>query len=128
MRHGTEFNLSPPAPRASRPLLDSTQMVTRVENLTEVAPSVFELRLPIPWEDEFVNVFLLAGDGHVDLIDCGMNSAASIDTIRRAVRSVGGDRARGRRLLITHIHPDHYGAAGLLTPEDGAELCLHRLG
>ena len=102
-------------------------MATRVENLTEVATGVFELRLPIPWEDEFVNVFLLAGDGHVDLIDCGMNSAASIDTIRRAVRSVGGEGARVRRLLITHIHPDHYGAAGILTAEDGAELCLHRL-
>ena len=88
-------------------------MATRVENLTEVAPGVFELRLPIPWEDEFVNVFLLAGGGHVDLIDCGMNSAASIDTIRRAVRSVGGEGARVRRLLITHIHPDHYGLAGL---------------
>src|SRR5438105_3755353 len=102
-------------------------MATRVENLTEVATGVFELRLPIPWEDEFVNVFLLAGGGHVDLIDCGMNSAASIDTIRRAVRSVGGEGARVRRLLITHIHPDHYGAAGILTAEDGAELCLHRL-
>lgn len=28
---------------------------------------------------------------------------------------------------MTHIHPDHYGAAGILTAEDGAELYLHRL-
>jgi glyoxylase-like metal-dependent hydrolase (beta-lactamase superfamily II) len=29
--------------------------------------------------------------------------------------------------VVTHIHPDHYGAAGELTRVDGAELYLHRL-
>ena len=95
--------------------------------LTEVATSLFELRLPIPWEDEFVNVFLFAKGNRVDMVDCGMNSRESIELIRRAVRTVAGESARLRRLVVTHIHPDHYGGAGVLVAEDGAELYLHRL-
>ncbi len=93
---------------------------------TEVAEGVFELRLPIPFEDGRVNTYLFADGGHVDLLDCGMNSGDSIAAIRAAVKRVGGRGGRLRRLLVTHIHPDHYGAAGVLAG-DGAELYLHRL-
>ena len=92
--------------------------------LTEIVPGVHELRLPIPFEDGLVNCFLLTGDGHVDLIDCGMRQEDSLEMIRAALRRLGGTL---RRLVVTHIHPDHYGAAGVLTQEFGAELYLHRL-
>ena len=94
--------------------------------LSEVVPGVFELALPIPFENGWVNSFLLRGEGHVDLIDCGMNSPDSVELLRGALEEVGGRGAGVRRLVVTHIHPDHYGAAGLLT-KDGAELYLHRL-
>lgn len=97
-----------------------------VSELSEVLPGVFGLGLPIPFEDGRVNSFLLTAPGAVDLIDCGMNSPESVDLLHAAVREVGGAGARIRRLVVTHIHPDHYGAAGLLT-KDGAELYLHRL-
>ncbi|MDQ6771561.1 MAG: MBL fold metallo-hydrolase [Candidatus Dormibacteraeota bacterium] len=96
-------------------------------DLNEVGPGVFELRLPIPWEDGFVNCFLLPRGAQVDMIDCGMRSEESYELIRAAVREVGGPAALLRRLVVTHIHPDHYGAAGELTGRDGAELFLHRL-
>lgn len=95
--------------------------------LSEVASGVHELRLPIPFEDGHVNVFLLPDGEQVDLIDCGMNAPESLDLLRTAMREVAGDRAVLRRLLVTHIHPDHYGAAGVLTHEWGAQLYLHRL-
>ena len=96
-------------------------------SLSEVSPGVFELRLPIAWEDSLVNCFLLPDGEHVDMIDCGMSAEESFELIRAAVREVAGPRGRVRRLLVTHIHPDHYGAAGELTQGDGAELYLHRL-
>jgi len=95
--------------------------------LTELQPGIFELRLPIPFEDGRINVFLLNSNGAVDLIDCGMNSEESLGLLRGAVKEVGGPSARLRRLIVTHIHPDHYGAAGVLTEEDGAELYMHKL-
>jgi len=95
--------------------------------LTPVAPEVFELRLPIPWEDTHVNCFLLPDGEQVDMIDCGMSSQESFALIAAALRDVGGPRARLRRLLVTHIHPDHYGGAGEMTQRYGADLYLHRL-
>lgn len=93
--------------------------------LHEILPGVHELRLPIPFEDGLVNCFLLTGDaGQVDMIDCGIAQPESVEMIRAALRRLGGTL---RRLVVTHIHPDHYGAAGTLTQEFGAELYLHRL-
>ena len=43
-------------------------------SLSEVSPGVFELRLPIAWEDSLVNCFLLPDGEHVDMIDCGMSA------------------------------------------------------
>ena len=93
--------------------------------LNDVAEGVFELRLPIPFEDGLVNVFLFADGDDVDLLDCGMNSDESVSAIRTAVMQVGAKRIR--RLVVTHIHPDHYGAAGIFAGDGGADLYLHRL-
>lgn len=93
--------------------------------LTEVAAQVFELRLPIPFEDGLVNVFLFTDGKEADLLDCGMNSDESVQLIERALRQLGA--ARLRRLVVTHIHPDHYGAAGTLAGDGRADLYIHRL-
>lgn len=93
--------------------------------LSEVAAGVFELRLPIPFEDGLVNVFLFTNGDDADLLDCGMNSDESLDAIHRAVQEVGARRLR--RLVVTHIHPDHYGAAGTLAGGGRADLYMHRL-
>lgn len=94
--------------------------------LNEVAGGVFELRLPIPFEDGLVNVYLFADGGEADLLDCGMNSQESVEIIREALKVLAVRRLR--RLVVTHIHPDHYGAAGTFAGGDGlADLYIHRL-
>ena len=92
---------------------------------TEVAAGVYEVRLPIPFEDGLVNVFLFADGEEFDLLDCGMNSQDSLDLIRSSLTELGGKRLR--KLVVTHIHPDHYGAAGILAGPGLADLYLHRL-
>ena len=93
--------------------------------LTEVVEGVFELRLSIPFEDGLVNVFLFADGDEADLLDCGMNSDESVATIKAAIGQIGAKRLR--TLVVTHIHPDHYGAAGSLAGEGMADLYIHRL-
>lgn len=94
--------------------------------LSEVAAGVFELRLPIPFEDGMVNVFLFTDGAEADLLDCGMNAAESLEAIHQALDQLGAKRLR--RLVVTHIHPDHYGAAGTLAGGPGlADLYIHRL-
>jgi glyoxylase-like metal-dependent hydrolase (beta-lactamase superfamily II) len=93
--------------------------------LTEVAAGVFELRLPIPFEDGLVNVFLFTDGDEADLLDCGMNEEDSLAAIHQALEHLGMRRLR--RLVVTHIHPDHYGAAGMLAGPGLADLYIHRL-
>ena len=95
--------------------------------LSEVCDGVYELRLEIRWEDARVNCFLLPDGERVDMIDCGMSGEASFAAIRAAVRELAGPGGHLGILVVTHIHPDHYGAAGELTEVDGAQLLLHRL-
>jgi glyoxylase-like metal-dependent hydrolase (beta-lactamase superfamily II) len=93
--------------------------------LSEVATDIFELRLPIPFEDGLVNVFLFADGDEADLLDCGMNSEESVEMIHQAVHQLGARRIR--KLVTTHIHPDHYGAAGTIAGKGRADLYMHRL-
>jgi glyoxylase-like metal-dependent hydrolase (beta-lactamase superfamily II) len=99
--------------------------MSAMADLTEIADGIFELRLPIPFEDGLVNVFLFVDGENVDLLDCGMNSQDSLELIRNALQDLGGKRLR--KLVVTHIHPDHYGAAGVLAGPGRADLYLHRL-
>jgi len=95
--------------------------------LLTVGPGVWQLQLPIAWENGSVNCFLLPDGERVDLIDCGMSAPESFALIRAAVAELAGRQGRLRRLVVTHIHPDHYGGAGEMTEHDGAVLLLHRL-
>jgi glyoxylase-like metal-dependent hydrolase (beta-lactamase superfamily II) len=95
--------------------------------LNRIAPGIHEVRLPVPWEEEIVNCFLFSDGSQVDLLDCGIQSDESVATLLAAIRAVGGRNATLRRLVITHIHPDHFGAAGALKEQTGAELFMHRL-
>lgn len=99
--------------------------MSEVAALTEITDGIFELRLPIPFEDGLVNVFLFVDGDDVDMLDCGMNSGESLELISGALESLGGKRLR--KLVVTHIHPDHYGAAGVLAGPGRADLYLHRL-
>jgi glyoxylase-like metal-dependent hydrolase (beta-lactamase superfamily II) len=54
-----------------------------------------------------------------------MNSDESVAEIKQAMAQLGAKRLR--RLVVTHIHPDHYGAAGSLAGEGMADLYIHRL-
>jgi glyoxylase-like metal-dependent hydrolase (beta-lactamase superfamily II) len=103
---------------------DNAGVATRAA-VNEVAEGVFELRLPIPFEDGLVNVFLFADGDEADLLDCGMNSDESVAAIEQALAHIGAKRLR--RLVVTHIHPDHYGAAGIFAGEGRADLYIHRL-
>jgi glyoxylase-like metal-dependent hydrolase (beta-lactamase superfamily II) len=58
------------------------------------------------------NVYLVGSGGTWTLVDAGW--AGSAEAIRTAAESVFGRGARPAAILLTHIHPDHSGAAGKL--------------
>lgn len=85
----------------------------------QVSPRLHMFRFPIGqayvWRD---------GDD-LTLVDAG--HAGSARLMEEALRGAGMEPARVGRIVLTHCHRDHVGAAGELAERYGAEILAHRL-
>ncbi|MDI9887050.1 MBL fold metallo-hydrolase [Streptomyces sp. HNM0645] len=88
-------------------------------DVIEVLPQLHMFRFRIG------QAFLWRDGDELTLIDAGDVTAAP--GVERAVRSLGADPAGLRRIVLTHCHRDHIGAAGELADRFGAEVMAHRL-
>ena len=57
------------------------------------------------------HVFVLNSGGELALVDPGMGIARDFDTILDNIRGDGLDPRKIRKLILTHYHCDHIGAA-----------------
>ena len=90
-----------------------------------VQPYVLKLALPLPFELESVNVYLVAlADGYL-LIDCGMETEPAFETLESAMTARGIAWTEIRRIFLTHMHPDHMGMSARLLRLTGATLAMH---
>src|SRR5438477_11336194 len=93
----------------------------------EVAPGIFRLELPMPFELKHVNVFLLRDGDAYTLIDTGLQTEESRQVLNQKLAEMKVRVERINRILITHIHPDHFCLAGELRERAAAGLVIHRL-
>lgn len=89
--------------------------------LTEVAPGIFWLRMPLPFQLDHINLWLLRDGERWVIIDTGFPD----DAVRATWQSIL-DRLDGpvSRLVVTHFHPDHLGLATWLMEKTGAPLWM----
>jgi len=80
----------------------------------EQIPGLMFLRFPIG------HAYLWHGDGGLTLIDT--SGPGSAPTIAAAIRATGHRPASLRRLMLTHFHPDHAGAAADIAAWGEAEV------
>lgn len=93
----------------------------------EIREGIFQFQLPMPFALGHVNVYLLRdGDGYT-LIDTGLRTDESRAALEASLTTAHVALTEIRRVLITHIHPDHFGLAGELRERTGAQLVIHRL-
>ena len=91
----------------------------------EVASGVLWARLPLPFQLDHVNLYLLAdGEGWM-VIDTGLKTPASIAVWETLLSGPLGGRPI-RRVICTHMHPDHIGLTGWLCARTGAPLLMSR--
>jgi len=90
-----------------------------------VAPGVHRIPLPLPMDGlRAVNVYALEdGDGLV-LIDGGWALDVSRSLLERSLATLGHELRDVRRVLVTHMHRDHYTQAIAIRRAVGAQVAL----
>jgi glyoxylase-like metal-dependent hydrolase (beta-lactamase superfamily II) len=84
----------------------------------EVAPGVHWLSMPLPFQLDHINLWLLEDDAGTTIVDCGIandETRARWEKIFATVRNV-------KRVILTHYHPDHAGNADWICKRFGVEL------
>jgi glyoxylase-like metal-dependent hydrolase (beta-lactamase superfamily II) len=91
--------------------------------VTEIAPGVRWLAMPLPTSLNHINLWLLDDGDGVAIIDTGIFWDTSKEVWQRVfAEHLGGKKIT--RLIITHAHPDHIGLAGWLTETLGIEMWI----
>lgn len=93
--------------------------------IVEVAPGVKWLRMPLPFELDHINLWLLEDGEGWTLVDTGIGNAATRALWEEVLRAALDGRPV-RRVIVTHYHPDHAGNAAWLCGRFGAELWMTR--
>lgn len=100
--------------------------------MPEITPGIIWIKLPISDVDNVggppdINVYLIRGDnGHL-LVDSGWNTDISFNTMHNNLVKNGISFGDISQILVTHIHPDHYGMAGRIKQLSGATIAMHHL-
>jgi glyoxylase-like metal-dependent hydrolase (beta-lactamase superfamily II) len=93
----------------------------------QVAPGIEWVRLSLPFALKFINVWLIDdGDGWT-IVDTGIPQDATKQAWRNLLDTRVTDAKPLKRIIVTHMHPDHVGSAGWLAHKYGAELWMSRL-
>jgi glyoxylase-like metal-dependent hydrolase (beta-lactamase superfamily II) len=90
---------------------------------SEILPDVFSIKLPVPGRKPGpVNVYLFKGNNNA-LIDTGMVQTAEI--LKNALAEHGIGFSDIDRIIVTHGHPEHYGAARKIVKAGRAKVFAH---
>lgn len=93
--------------------------------ILDIAPGIKWLRLPLPFQLNHINVWLLKdGDGWA-IADTGLYTNTTREVWKYVLETCLED-APITRVLVTHLHPDHVGCAGWLAHRFGVELYMSR--
>ena len=98
----------------------------RLPPVERVGPGLWSLPVPIPNNPlRYVLVYALEVGDNLALVDAGWPTddawqalVEGLDEVGAAVNDVVG-------VLVTHIHPDHYGLAGRIREASGAWIAMH---
>jgi glyoxylase-like metal-dependent hydrolase (beta-lactamase superfamily II) len=92
----------------------------------QVRPGLWSVPVPIPNNPlRYVLVYLFELDDGVALVDAGWNTDDAWQALNDGLGEAGGSMSDVRAVVVTHIHPDHYGLAGRVREASGAWVGLH---
>jgi len=111
-------------PKSTRPPRQEQEPAS--EEVAEVAPGVLRMQLPI-WMPGLghVNMYALVDDRGLTVVDPGLPGPQSWKALKARLKAADYRLQDIHTVLVTHSHPDHFGGAGRIARETGAELITH---
>jgi glyoxylase-like metal-dependent hydrolase (beta-lactamase superfamily II) len=99
--------------------------VQSVGEAAEAVEGVWQIKLPVPFPLEFVSVYLVGGADGWTIVDAGYDYPPAREAWMAGARAAGCDLSRDvARLVVTHFHPDHVGAARWLQEVSAAPVFM----
>lgn len=89
-----------------------------------IAENIYQIRLPLPFALNHVNCYLLREADGWTMLDTGLNWPESQQAWQAAFAELQIDDGQLRRIILTHMHPDHFGAAGYFQARTGVPVYM----
>ena len=68
----------------------------------------------------------LVDDRGLTVVDPGLPGPQSWKALKQRLKTAGYSLKNVHTVLVTHSHPDHFGGAGRIAREQGAQLITHQ--
>lgn len=101
--------------------------LSRHSTVTSVAEDVYQIRLPLPFRLDHVHSYLLRERNGWTVVDFGLRWPDAEATWREALTLLNVQPAAIHKLVLTHMHPDHFGMAGWFQSLSGCPVLVSRI-
>src|SRR3954447_16809483 len=92
----------------------------------QVRDDLWSVPVPLPHNPlRYVLVYLLGLPNGVAMVDTGWDTPEAWAALEGGLATAGYDITDVRGVLVTHIHPDHFGLAGAVAEASGAWIGMH---
>jgi len=79
----------------------------------EIAPGIYQLRVPIPDNPlGYLNCYLIEGKDGWLMVDTGWYTPDAFSSLESGLEGLGLAFSDIATMIVTHVHPDHFGLAG----------------
>lgn len=106
--------------------LERQEKLPASTDVTEVAPGIYRLQLPISLPGlGHVNCYALEDSKGFTVIDPGLPGPECALALADRLAQIDAPVSRIHTVFVTHSHPDHFGGAGRLRISNGADIVAH---
>jgi glyoxylase-like metal-dependent hydrolase (beta-lactamase superfamily II) len=90
-----------------------------------IRPGLWSIPVPLPIVLRYVFVYAFETDRGPYIVDAGWNTDEAFEGLSSGLAEAGFAIGDVQGVMVTHIHPDHYGLAGRIRDTSGAWIALH---